>query len=83
MLVDESIAATFITIGAHPSEVWAPQGFPVVCADAKFDMAAAITTTLNLIAVFNLNFLGLLMCAPCSVSSPRAGWRVQRDVGQE
>jgi hypothetical protein len=74
MLVCESIAATVITalgpIGAHPSDAWL-QGLPVVCAEAKLDMAAAITITLSLIAVFNLNFLGLLMCAPCNVSSPR------------
>jgi hypothetical protein len=67
-LVDESVAATVITalgpISTHPSEVWLLQGFPAVCADARFDMAAAITITLSLIAVLNLNFLGLLICAP-------------------
>ncbi|GJH18253.1 hypothetical protein CBA19CS22_16945 [Caballeronia novacaledonica] len=84
-LVDESIAATVITAlgptGTHPSEVWLPQGFPAVCADAKFDMAAAITITLSLIAVFNLNFLGLLMCAPCNVSSPRVHLESQTRCG--
>jgi hypothetical protein len=83
-LVDESIAATVITalrpIGAHPSEVWL-HGFAAVCADAKFDMAAAITITLSLSAVFNLNFLGLLMCAPCSVSSPRVHLESQTRCG--
>ncbi|WP_162070073.1 MULTISPECIES: hypothetical protein [Burkholderiaceae] len=47
------------------------QGSAAVCADAKFDTAAAITITLSLIAVFNVNFLGLLMVAPYGLSSPR------------
>ncbi|SAK52638.1 hypothetical protein AWB77_01426 [Caballeronia fortuita] len=85
--VSESFAATVNATlelsGTQPSDDWFAQGIPVVCALAKFDMAAAITITLSLIAVFNLNFLGLLICAPCSVSSPRVTWREKRDVGQE
>jgi hypothetical protein len=71
----ESAAATVITalrtIGAHPGDVGFVQGSAAVCADAKFDTAAAITITLSLIAVFNVNFLGLLMVAPYGLSSPR------------
>ncbi|WP_061123028.1 hypothetical protein [Caballeronia catudaia] len=75
VLVDESVAATVITplrlTGAHASEVWLLQGIAAVCADAKLAVAAAITIALSLITVFNVFFLGLLMCAPFSLSSPR------------
>ncbi|BBQ01044.1 hypothetical protein BSFA1_61720 (plasmid) [Burkholderia sp. SFA1] len=76
MPADKSAAATVIAplrpTGAHPSEDWLLQGIAVVCADAKLAAAAAITIALSLITVFKVFFLGLLMCAPFSLSSSRA-----------
>ncbi|WP_157695835.1 hypothetical protein [Caballeronia hypogeia] len=59
---------TFWLAGTHPSDAEPAQG-PDVCADAKPDAAAAITSTLSRIAVLSLcllvirNTFLLVVCA--------------------